>query len=263
VSAKTLIGPTARFGGSRSRYVRCSDGAIYNVKFRESDQGVRMPINELVASQIAIAMGVPTPEIAVVDIDATFLEANPKLRTTFDSPIQPGPQFGSKYIQPCFGVPEPFLVSLASNRQDFNRIVVFDVATNNSDRCENNYDNVLLVRDDPESPDSFRLLSIDHGACFGDWWDDSLHLNAGEWSRSVMRELLALSCADSLFFEALHAAKIITNDLADTVVSDIPQCWALSTEERLSLSSYLSNQASQITRILVKNSDAFPNWCGI
>jgi hypothetical protein len=262
VKAEKMMGSPFRGGSSQSRYIWCTDGdggALYNVKFRESDQGWKMPINELVASQVALAMGVPMPEIALVELSEIFLEANPQLSGLYDSPVKPGLQFGSKFVDPCDAVPHPHLISLAENSGDFPRIVVFDVATNNSDRCDNNYDNVLLVQAD--GPDNkFRLLSIDHGACFGNTWGDGLHKESGKWCGSVMPEMVRDICVDDLFRESLHAAKTITCDIANSIVSEVPLDWGLSGHERLALALYVSAQASKVIAILVDSTHRFPGW---
>ena len=223
-----------RPGASCSRYIKCSDGDIYNVKFRESDQGWRMPINELVASQIASALGVPTPTTALIEVDELFLEANPSVRLAYDAPVEPGLQFGSRYTKPFYEVTSPFFISLASNSADFPKIVIFDATTDNADRCENHYDNVLLVPD-PSRSDGFLLFSIDHGACFADYWTDPSTKQAGTWCGSVMPEMLDRVCVDMLFREALSASKILTTQFSEDAVLGLPLEWGLTAIEEILL----------------------------
>lgn len=218
-----------------------------------------MPINELIASQVASAIGVPMPEIALVHIDEIFLEANPQLNSFYDRPVSAGYQFGSKFISPAYPAPHSCLIALAENIEDFSKIIVFDIATNNADRCEFNYDNVLLIPDE-RLQNAFRLLSIDHGHCFGGEWDNTLHRTAGKWCGSVMPEMALHPNVDELFREALSAAKVITWDRAASLTCAVPAEWGLSPTESDSITAFIHNQTAQLLPILVFNRHRFQRW---
>ena len=54
-------------GGAQSHLMRCSDGECYVVKFQNNPQGTRILANEMLGGALATRLGLPTPEIAIVD----------------------------------------------------------------------------------------------------------------------------------------------------------------------------------------------------
>src|SRR5436190_15801763 len=58
-----------REGGSLPAIVEADDLGTYVLKFRGAGQGAKVLIAELVAGQIARALGLPMPEIVFVELD--------------------------------------------------------------------------------------------------------------------------------------------------------------------------------------------------
>lgn len=229
------------------------------VKFQQNDQGLKLLVNELVASHIAKRMGVPTPDVAVVYVGETFLESNPKFQTLYDVPVRPGPQFGSRYFERVYDS-VPSLVGAVINREDFANIIAFDVATDNHDRCDNHYDNVLLI---PQADDtSLRLVSIDHGSCFGGtyWSATGLVKAIGTWCASLMPEMAFEIRGAHEFVGPTLAAKAITESCLEDIVLSVPSEWWSSEDERDAIISYVMGQAHNILPILCRNHSLFPKW---
>jgi hypothetical protein len=105
------------------------------------------------------------------------------------------------------------MIGSAQNKQDFARIIAFDVATNNMDRFDGLYDNVLLV---PivDSVDGFKLVAIDHGSCFGCMWGESIVNNIGQWCKSHMPEMALEVKGLSPFRDALQSLERVTFEFA-------------------------------------------------
>ena len=71
-----------REGGSLPGLVEADDDGLYVVKFRGAGQGPRALIAELLAGEIARAIGLPVPEIvfAVIDADLARTEPDPEIQ---------------------------------------------------------------------------------------------------------------------------------------------------------------------------------------
>src|SRR5438046_8965548 len=68
VTATEYVTPL-REGGSLPAIVEADDDGLYVVKFRGAGQGQRALIAELVAGEIGRALGLPVPEIVLVEVD--------------------------------------------------------------------------------------------------------------------------------------------------------------------------------------------------
>src|SRR6266513_4327185 len=76
VTATEYVTPL-REGGSLPAIVDGDDDGTYVVKFRGAGQGVRALIAELVSGELARALGLPVPEIVLVDLDPDLARTEP------------------------------------------------------------------------------------------------------------------------------------------------------------------------------------------
>ncbi len=67
-------------GGAQSHLMRCSDGHFYVVKFQDNPQHTRVLANEMLATRLAQAAGLPVPATEVVEVDRWLIEHTPELR---------------------------------------------------------------------------------------------------------------------------------------------------------------------------------------
>jgi hypothetical protein len=58
-----------REGGSLPALVEASDEGLYVLKFRGAGQGPKALVAEVVAGELARALGLPVPELALVELD--------------------------------------------------------------------------------------------------------------------------------------------------------------------------------------------------
>src|SRR5919106_5856582 len=66
-----------REGGSLPAIVEADDDGMYVLKFRGAGQGPRALVAELVAGEIARAIGLPVPELVLAELDAELARTEP------------------------------------------------------------------------------------------------------------------------------------------------------------------------------------------
>ena len=76
VTATRYVTPL-REGGSLPAVVEADDDGLYVLKFRGAGQGAKALIAELVAGEIARALGLPVPEIVFIELDADLARTEP------------------------------------------------------------------------------------------------------------------------------------------------------------------------------------------
>src|SRR5215467_3147671 len=76
VTATRYVTPL-REGGSLPAIIEADDDGMYVLKFRGASQGPKVLIAELVAGEIARAVGLPIPEIVFVELDGELARTEP------------------------------------------------------------------------------------------------------------------------------------------------------------------------------------------
>ena len=76
VNATRYVTPL-REGGSLPAIIEADDDGMYVLKFRGAGQGPKALIAELVAGEVARALGLPVPEIVFVDLDPDLARTEP------------------------------------------------------------------------------------------------------------------------------------------------------------------------------------------
>ena len=142
-----------REGGSLPALVEASDDGMYVLKFRGAGQGRKALIAEVVAGELARALGFAVPELALVELDESLgrAEPDPEIQDLLAASVglNLGVDFlpGALPFSPAAGpAPDPDAAA---------DIVWFDALVTNVDRTAKNT-NMLLWHD--------RLWLIDHGA---------------------------------------------------------------------------------------------------
>ena len=163
-------------GGAQSHLMRCSDGFYYVVKFQNNPQHPRVLVNEMLGTQLARHLGLPTTAVAVVEVSEELIRLTPDLciETPHQRiPCRPGKQFGSRYpgdphrLTLLDFLPDGRL-TLVKNLDQFAGMLIFDKWT-----CNTNGRQTLFKRDGEQDSESFyEAIMIDQGFCF----------NAGEWN---------------------------------------------------------------------------------
>ena len=154
-----------REGGSLPAVMEADDGASYVVKFRGAGQGPRALVAEVVAGELARALGLTVPELVVVEVDAAIgrNEGDPEIQALVLGSV--GSNAGLAYLAGALNFDAAARPAIAG--EEAARIVAFDAFAQNMDRTVKN-PNLMWWRGD--------LWLIDHGAALY-WqhgWDGEL-----------------------------------------------------------------------------------------
>ena len=189
-----------REGGSLPAVVDTEDG-LYVVKFRGAGQGPKALVAELAVGLIAGLLGLPVPELALVDLPAPFGRSEP------DPEIQDllrgshGLNVGLRYLDSAFNF-DPTAAGDVIIPQFAARLVWLDALVTNPDRTHRNPNLLVWGR---------RPWLIDHGAALyihHDWASATPEKVRGPFSLIADHVLLARS--DGL--EEIDAAAASTLD---------------------------------------------------
>jgi hypothetical protein len=161
-------------GGSQSHLMRASDGHYYITKFQNNPQHVRVLANEFLASRLGLYLGLPMPEVAVIDVSDWLVNNTPELRVEMGgylTPCRSGLQLASRYVadpekDTVFDyLPESLIVERTRNLQDFARVLVLDKWAGNADGRQAVFTKSATAR-------KYSAIFIDQGYCF----------NCSEWN---------------------------------------------------------------------------------
>ena len=152
-----------REGGSLPAVVEGDDDGLYVLKFRGAGQGPKALVAELVAGEIARALGLPVPEIVLVELDAELARTEPDPEIQHLIRASAGLNLALDYL------PGAVAFDPAVERPDAelaSRIVWFDAYVTNVDRTARNTNLLVWHRE---------LKLIDHGAAlyFHHGWERS------------------------------------------------------------------------------------------
>jgi hypothetical protein len=160
-------------GGSQAHLIRASDGNLYVTKFQNNPGGIRTLASEFLATKLAITLGLPMAEGAVIEVSDQLIENTQELRIEIGGttiPCATGLQFASRYVadpateQVFDYMPETQFCRVV-NRHDLVRILVFDKWTGNCDGRQ-----AVFTKRASES--GYRMTFIDQHYCF----------NGGRWT---------------------------------------------------------------------------------
>lgn len=217
ISLRTVIATRyvtpLREGGSLPAIVEADDDGMYVLKFRGAGQGPKALIAELVAGEIARAVGLPVPEIVFVELDPELARAEPDpeiqdlIRASAGLNLALDYLPGSVMFDPVAASPDADLAS---------SIVWFDAYMTNVDRTPRNTNMLMWHR---------RLWLIDHGAAlyFHHKWDD--YLERSQTPFPFIKNHVLLPLASSLREANSVMTGRITPDIIDRVVKLIPEAW--------------------------------------
>lgn len=203
-----------REGGSLPAVVEADDGELYVLKFVGAGQGPKALIAELVAGEIARALGLLVPEIIFMDLDPVMgrSEPDPEIQDLLQASA--GLNLGMAYLPNTFAYnpllkppPPPELASA---------IVWFDAYVTNVDRTPRNV-NILIWQE--------QLWLIDHGAALyfhHDWKDYQAR------SRSafpMVRDHALLPFASQLAEADTRLRARLSPEVLERIVGLIPDAW--------------------------------------
>jgi hypothetical protein len=220
--------------GSKAQLILFDDGHQYVVKFKGNLQGPRVLVNELIASRLAVLLGIPVCDYEIVRVPQPFIDFEPDM---YKYPFVGGLQFGSRYYETAFASPTKSMLEKVGTPLLFGWIIVFDHLINNWDRA-NHGDNLLYIRDIPA-----RLLTIDHGHAFQgpEWTVDLLRKSAlpvQPLFGFFYRYLAQLMIGD-VFSEPLERIEDLRREQLESLMEDIPVEWGIFEEEQEAMIDFI------------------------
>ena len=203
-----------REGGSLPGLVEADDDGLYVVKFHGAAQGPKALVAEVIAGELGRALGLPVPELVLVDIDPALagVEPDPWVGELLErSPgINLGLDFlpGSMTFDPrADGAPDADLAA---------SIVWFDALVTNTDRSPRNPNLLSWHR---------RLWLIDHGASLfihHTWRDPDAHARR---PLHTISEHVLLPFAAPLAGAHDRLAPLVTEELLRAITGVVPDAW--------------------------------------
>ena len=150
VTATRYVTPL-REGGSMPGLVEADDDGLYVLKFRGAGQGPKALAAELVAGEVARALGLPVPELVLVELDPALGAAEPDPEIQELIAASGGTNLGMDFLPGAL----PFTPARPPGAELAADVVWFDAFVLNVDRT-------------PRNPNLLRwhhaLWLIDHGA---------------------------------------------------------------------------------------------------
>jgi len=202
-----------REGGSLPAIVDTRDGGLFVAKFRGAGQGTKALVAELITGSLAQAAGLPTPELALIDVAESFGRSEPDPEIQDLLRASHGINVGLRYLDGSFN----FDTSAAGEfiSPDLAaRIVWFDAFVSNPDRTHRN-PNLLIWNREP--------WLIDHGAALyahHDWASVDEARTRSPFPLIKTHVLLAESGDIDLADEEMAAA--ISHDVIVAAVGNVP-----------------------------------------
>lgn len=202
-----------REGGSLPAIVEGDDGGLYVLKFLGAGQGPRALLAELVAGEIARALGLPVPEIVFADLDVELARTEPDPEIQALIRASAGINVALDYL-PGSLVFDPAVTDVDGDLA--SRIVWFDAFVSNVDRTARNTNLLVWHR---------RLWLIDHGAAlyFHHAWDGDVAIAANPFSR--IKDHVLLPRADALVAVDAGLAARLGRDVFEAILALVPDGW--------------------------------------
>lgn len=227
VNATRYVTPL-REGGSLPAIIEADDDGMYVLKFRGAGQGPKALIAELIAGELARALGLLVPEIVFVELDPELARTEPDPEIQELIRASAGLNLALDYL-PGSVMFDPVAEKVDSDLA--SRIVWFDAYVTNVDRTPRNTNMLTWHR---------RLWLIDHGAAlyFHHTWTNYLERSRDAFALIKEHVLLqSTSAALSLGEIDSKMAALITPQIIEGIVELIPDSW-LAPESKLSDSPF-------------------------
>jgi len=226
-----------REGGSLPAIVEADDDGMYVLKFRGAGQGARALIAELVAGEIARALGLPVPELVLADLDPDLARTEPDLEIHALIMDSAGLNLGLDYLpgsvtyDPIVQQPDADLAS---------RVVWFDAYVTNVDRTPRNTNMLMWHR---------RLWLIDHGATLYfhhvPGWESDAARPRDPFPLIKNHVLLPHASALEAIDETM--VRLLTPEVLTTIVGWIPESWLTAGEPARLRDAYVRYLVERVT----------------
>lgn len=250
-------------GGSQAHLLHCSDGNLYVVKFSNNPQGRRVLANEMLASRLAILIGLPVAQGAIVEVPEHLVSTTAGMSVELETrsiPCSAGLQFGSRYVvHPLTGriwdyMPDERL-HCVRNIPEFAGMLAFDKWLGNTDNRQ-----AVFWRTSKER--LYRATFIDHGYCFnGNEWNFPDTPLRGFFRRSVYSNVSGWKSFEPWISEIEEISEENISEIAQSLP---PQWYEHRVDQLHCLVRTLVSRRKRVRNLIDdfrrKADDAFPLW---
>jgi hypothetical protein len=251
VTATRYVTPL-REGGSLPAIVEADDDGMYVLKFRGAGQGPKVLIAELICGEIGRSLGLPVPELVLVELDPALGRNEPDFEIQALVGASAGLNLGMDYLPGALGF-DP-LAARAVDPALAAAVVWFDALITNVDRTPRNPNLLLWHR---------KLWLIDHGAALymHHTWND--YMARARSPFPAIREHVLLPAAGDIRAADAALAPLVTPSLVESAVAAVPGTWLASdapfagaAEQRAAYVAYLLGRLAAPRAFVEEAADA-------
>ncbi len=203
-----------REGGSLPAVVEADDDGLYVLKFRGAGQGPGALVAELVAGEIARAMGLPVPEIVLVELDPVLGRSEPDFEIQNLVRNSGGLNIALDFLPGAL----VFDAAQAAEVPEVlaSRIVWLDAFVANVDRTARNTNMMVWHR---------QLYLIDHGAAFYFQHNWNTYQDNAENPFRMIKDHVLLQAAGDIAGANTHARDVLSAAVLRDITDAIPDDW--------------------------------------
>jgi hypothetical protein len=247
VSATRYVAPL-REGGSLPGLVEADDDGYYVMKFRGAGQGPAALVAEVVAGELARALGLLVPELVVADLDPELARAEPDVEIQELAEASVGANLGVDFLPGALPfTPAARRALSAALAAD---IVWFDALVMNVDRAPRNPNLLEWHR---------RTWLIDHGAAFYRQHGDAPLAASARTPFPLIREHVLLGVAGPIA-EADERLAAAAEQALNQAVERVPGEWLgeLPAQRRADFREFLAERLCPPREFVNEAEDARP-----
>lgn len=202
-----------REGGSLPAVVDTDGGGLFVAKFRGAGQGAKVLVAEIIAHGIASAIGLPVPELAIIDLPDRFGQSEPDPEIQELLKASRGINIGLRYLDGAFNF-DPVAAHEMVDGPFAAQLVWLDAFITNPDRTARN-PNLMVWQRKP--------WLIDHGASLYMHYDwPSVNDARTATPFPLIRQHVLLLRSGDLEGADRHAVAALGDDVLDAIVASVP-----------------------------------------
>ena len=220
IAATRYVTPL-REGGSLPALVEADDDGLYVLKFRGAGQGPKALVAEVVAGELARALGFRVPELTLVELDPALSVAEPDREIQDLLAASAGTNLGVDFLPEALA----FSPAVDTAEPDFAADLVWlDAFVTNVDRTPQNTNLLVWHR---------QIWLIDHGAALYFHHADAPQPQHAHGSFPQIAQHVLLPFAGSVEAADERLAPRVTRDLLAEIAAAVPDAWLDGADRRL------------------------------